>query len=154
MSEREHQIAILNRLALHENEPELHRLQQAIAEAEKEEKTVRHTAGFVAVIGLASAWFMGYSAIFVDNFFKIASNLPAQFLSVLSLGSLICLVAYLIYWCWHRAQTNRLYRRVSNLLLSITETRFQSIRRQFEPVIVPNQDTPDQASYSSSAQAA
>lgn len=148
MSERESQIAFIKKLAHYEDDTGLFELQEKIAVAEKEEKTVRTTAGLVALIGLTSAWGLGYCAVFLEGFFQNPTHLIVKFLAALSLGSFLCLLGFGGYWLWQRTIVNRHYQDVRKLLLALTETRFHSIRRQFVPVTVSYGDTPEDASSS------
>jgi hypothetical protein len=141
MSDRESHIAFIKRLALYQDDPELFALQERIAQAEREERTVRGSAALVGIIGLIAAWGLGYCAVFLDGFFQSPPHIVVKFLSALSLGCFLCLAAYSVYWIRHRAVINRLYHEIRTLLLTLTETRFHSIRRQFAPLVVPYRDT-------------
>lgn len=151
MSERESQIAFIKKLALYENDTTLFDLQEKIAQAEKEERTVRYTAGLVALIGLISAWGLGYCAVFIDGFFQSPGHFMVKFFAALSLGSLLSLFAFCGFWLWQRSLVNRLYQEVRKLLLSLNETRFHSIRRQFIPVTVSYMDTAESAPASTTS---
>ena len=142
MSDRELQIAFIKKLALHENDSGLFDLQEKIAQAEKEEKTVRYTASLVALIGFISMWGLGYCAVFFDGFLESKDHFLIKFFSALGLGSVLALAVFSGFWLWHRSVVNRLYSDVRKLLLSLTETRFHSVRRQFVPVTVPIVDSP------------
>ena len=118
MSERQKQINFLKVLIRHE-ESEQHRdLQDRIKKAEQDEKCIRRMLFLVFVVELLSLAGLGYSAVFHPNFFAYTTPFLVRLFSALGLGSLVCLVAFLGYWLWHRNMLNDLNEECRRVVLA------------------------------------
>ncbi|MBN2508298.1 MAG: hypothetical protein JXQ71_16585 [Verrucomicrobia bacterium] len=118
MSERQKQTVFLKRLLQREATEQQRQLQHSIARAEHDERCVSSAMRLVGVIGLLAFCGLGYEAVLVEDFFVNPSHLLTRLFGYVALGSALCWTAFLGYWLWHRALTNRLYEEGRRLLIS------------------------------------
>ena len=119
MSEREKQTRFLKELIRSEHCEELEGLQAQIIKAERDERCIRSALWLMLVLALLSAAGLGYSALFVREFFENATPAIVKVFSALVLASMICLVGFLGFWFWTRQICNRLYEDCRNLIISL-----------------------------------
>ena len=108
MSERQKQINFLKTLIRCEDSEQRRDLQDRIKKAEQDEKCIRRMMFLVIIVELLSLAGLGYSAVFHPNFFARTTPFLVRLFSALGLGSLICLLAFVGYWLWHRNMLNGL----------------------------------------------
>jgi|tagenome__1003787_1003787.scaffolds.fasta_scaffold20555244_2 hypothetical protein len=119
MSEREKQTRFLKELIRTECCDELESLKAQITKAERDERCIRSALWLMLVLALLSAAGLGYSAVFVREFFENATPAIVKVFSALVLASMICLVGFLGFWVWTRQICNRLYEDCRNLIISL-----------------------------------
>jgi|ERR1043166_1492945 hypothetical protein len=119
MSEREKQTRFLKELIRTEHCEELEALQSQITKAERDERCIRSAVWLMLVLALLSGAGLGYSAVFVREFFENATPVIVKIFSALVLASAICLVGFLGFWFWTREICNRLYEDCRNLIISL-----------------------------------
>jgi len=119
MSEREKQTRFLKELIRSENREELRELQTRITQAERDERCMRSALWLMFVLVLISAAGLGYSAVFVREFFDNTTPVIVKIFTALVMASSMCLVGFLGFWFWTRAICNRLYEECRNLIISL-----------------------------------
>ena len=119
MSEREKQTRFLKELIRTEDREELQELQARITQAERDERCIRSAVWLMFVLVLISGAGLGYSAVFVREFFDNTTPLVVKVFTALVMASFMCLVGFLGFWFWTRAICNRLYDECRNLIISL-----------------------------------
>jgi hypothetical protein len=119
MSEREKQSQFLKELIREEAPDASLELQNLIVKAERDEKCIGSAVRLVGFLALLATAGLGYSAVFVPQFFHNSTPLVVKFFTALVLACLICMVGFLGFWFWYRAICNRLYQDCRNLLISL-----------------------------------
>src|SRR5437763_1090689 len=109
MSEREKQTRFLKELIRSEDREELKELQARIAQAERDERCVRSAVWLMLILALISGACLGYSAVFVREFFENTTPLVVKLFTALVMASAMCLIGFVAFWLWARAICNRLY---------------------------------------------
>ncbi|HEY0455560.1 MAG TPA: hypothetical protein VGE41_04255 [Verrucomicrobiae bacterium] len=136
MSERKKQIAFLKHLIRGEQSEHCQRFEAQILRAEKEEKCMRCAVLWVIVMGLLALAGLGYSAVFLPDFWTTRPLMLIRFLTAMTLASALCLVFYAGLWFWYRANANRLHDEIRRYVLSGEQKN--SVPENILPV--PNQD--------------
>src|SRR6266550_9353255 len=108
MSKRKQQTAFLKALVLHGNAEEQARLQERMIRAERDEQCAWRALGLVTLLAVFSCCGICYSAVLVPQFFHNPSHLAVKVFCGLGLASLICAVAFLVFWVWCRASLNHI----------------------------------------------
>src|SRR3989454_41453 len=108
MSEREKQTRFLKELIRSEDHEELRALQTRITQAERDERCMRSAVWLMFIVALISGAGLGYSAVFVREFFDNTTPLVVKLFTALVMASFMCLVGFLGFWFWTRAICNRL----------------------------------------------
>jgi len=119
MTEREKQSWFLKELIRSEDRAELQELEAQIAKAERDEQCIRSAVWLMFVLALVSGAGLGYSAVFVREFFENATPLIVKIFTALVLASVMCMVGFLGFWAWTRAICNRLYEQCRKLIISL-----------------------------------
>lgn len=126
MSERQKQISFLKVLIRCEDSDKCRDLQERIKRAEQDEKCIRRMLLLVITVELLSLAGLGYSAVFHPNFFAATTPFLVRLFSALGLGSLVCLVAFLGYWIWHRSMLNDLNEECRRAVLATLDSQSHS----------------------------
>ena len=101
---------------------ECRRLESRIAKVQRDERCVQRASSFVAVFaGLITA-FLGYEAIFEQDFLIGQYPFAIRLLYELGLASLISLVAFAGLWMIYRMRLNRLRKECGLLVTKLTES--------------------------------
>ena len=119
MSERKKQSQFLKELIRTEAPEGCLELENLIVKAERDEKCIGSAVRLVGFLALLAIAGLGYSAVFVPQFFHNSTPLVVKFFTALMLASLICMVGFLGFWFWYRAICNRLYQECRNLIMSM-----------------------------------
>lgn len=83
------------------------------------------SAVFLAfILGLLSASGLGYSVVFLPEFFQNNTPMAVRVFSALLLASAICLLAFMALWYWYRAVTNALHNEGREFV--IRQQKFQA----------------------------
>ena len=151
MSERKKQSEFLMQLIQYEGEDSLYDLQEKIHEAEKQEKCVTTALRLVLVVGLIAISGLGYTVVFLQDFFYNPSNIFIRIFSAIGLGSAICLVAFAGCWFWYRSNVNHLYNQGRDLIVHVMASRDldPGFLQETSLNSVSNQDTEIQSSVTS-----
>ena len=115
----------------HECEP-CRELQRRITKAERDEHCMRSAVGLTFLLGLLSASGLGYSVIFVSEFFQNTTPMAVRVFSALLLASAICLLAFMALWYWYRSVSNALYNEGREFI--ILQQKFQSFSHLAGPL--------------------
>ena len=92
----------------HECEP-CRELQARIIKAERDEHCMRSAVGLAFLLGLLSASGLGYSLVFVPEFFQNPAPMAVRAITALLMASAICLLAFMALWYWYRGVSNALH---------------------------------------------
>src|SRR5881296_2432198 len=100
MSERQKQTQFLRELMCSHECNHCRELQGRIIKAERDEHCMRSAVRLAFVLGLLSASGLGYSVVFLPEFFQNNTPMPVRVFSALLLASAICLLAFMALWYW------------------------------------------------------
>ena len=118
MSERQKHTEFLRELMRsHECDP-CRELQCRIIKAERDEHCMRSAVGLAFVLGLLAASGLGYSVVFLPEFFQNNTPMVVRLFSALLLASGICLLAFMALWCWYRSVSNALHNEGREFIVS------------------------------------
>ena len=121
MSERQKQTEFLRELMRsHECNP-CRELQRRIIRAERDEHCMRSAVGLAFVLGLLAASGLGYSVVFLPEFFQNNTPMVVRLFSALLLASGICLLAFMALWCWYRSVSNAIHHEGREFIISRQE---------------------------------
>src|SRR5256885_10178311 len=121
MSERQKETEFLRELMRsHECDP-CRDLQSRIIKAERDEHCMRSAVGLAFVLGLLAASGLGYSVVFLPEFFQNNTPMVVRLFSALLLASGICLLAFMALWCWYRSVSNALHDEGRQFIISRQE---------------------------------
>jgi hypothetical protein len=138
MSKRKKQTEFLKALVLHGNTEEQDRLQHRMIRAERDEQCAWRALWLVAVLALFSGCGICYSAVLVPHFFHNSSHVAVKFFCGLGLGSLICAVAFLVFWACCRAALNHIQEECRRFILATLEPSYlMSSLRAPAPYVLP-----------------
>jgi hypothetical protein len=128
MSKRKQQTAFLKALVLHGNMEEQERLQQRMIRAERDEQCAWRALGLVAVLALFSGFGICYSAVLIPHFFHNSSHVAVKVFCGLGLASLICAVAFLVFWVCCRAALNHIQEECRRSIMATLEPSYLKAR--------------------------
>jgi|YelNatPaOPRAMG01_1025707.scaffolds.fasta_scaffold06989_7 uncharacterized membrane protein YcjF (UPF0283 family) len=125
MSEHSKETAFLKRLMALDDCAERRLLEARLDAAERNDQLVRRAMlGVGLLLGLSVAG-LSYSAILLPDFPFNRSQLVLKVFLVLTLGSALCLAAYMCMWIRCRRFLNRLRDECRRVLETTLETRLQ-----------------------------
>lgn len=101
----------------HECDP-CRELQGRIIKAQRDEHCMRSAVGLAFVLGLLAASGLGYSVVFLPEFFQNNTPMIVRMFSALLLASGICLLAFMALWCWYRSVSNALQNEGREFIIS------------------------------------
>src|SRR3954468_117681 len=119
MSEREKQTRFLKDLIAAEDSEQCRDLQARLSKAEQDEKCIRSAVRLILLLAGLSIAGLGYSAVFVPQFFHSSTPWVVKFFTALVLASLICLAGFSGFYLWYRAICNRLCQECRNLIMAL-----------------------------------
>jgi len=119
MSERDKQNLFFRELMQSQSSERCRNLAVRINDAGREERTIRLAIGWAFFIALLSSAGLGYSAVFVRDFFDSATPLSVQVFAVILMASLIFLLGVLVFWFSFRRACNGLYHECRNLIVAV-----------------------------------
>ena len=128
MSERQKECDFLKALMLYEDTEERRRLDEKISKAERDEKCVWRVLVLVLVLELISFAGLGYSAVFMPEFFHNTKPLLVKLFCTLGLSAAICLLVFGGYWLWHREVLNGLHEECRRVIKAALEDRYKASR--------------------------
>ena len=115
--------AFLRLLIAYDNGAESRRLQDRLAQAERDERCIRRAVLLMGVLFLLSVAGLSYCAILVPEVFRNSRHIVLRSLCDLGLGSLISQVAFLGYLFWHRAVVSHLHGECRHLVLALAQSQ-------------------------------
>lgn len=116
MSERQRQSVFFRELMQSQSSEKCRDLAARIGDAEREERVLRMAISWAFFIALLSSAGLGYSAVFVREFFDNATPISVQVFAVVLMASLIFLLGVLLYWLSFRRACNGLYHECRTLI--------------------------------------
>ncbi len=126
MSERQKQCDFMKALMLYEDTEERRRLEAKISKAERDEKCVWRVLFLVLVLELISFAGLGYSAVFMPEFFQNTKPLLVKLFCTLGLSAAICLLVFGGYWLWHREVLNGLHEECRRVIRAALDDRYKA----------------------------
>jgi hypothetical protein len=119
MSEREKQTRFLKELIRSQDSEECRALVTRLNKAEQDENCIRSAVRLICLLAGLSIAGLGYSAVFVPQFFHSATPWVVKFFTALVLASLICLTGFMGFYFWYRGICNRLCHECRNLIIAL-----------------------------------
>ena len=113
-------------LMLYEDTEERRRLEERISKAESDEKCVWRVLFLVLVLELVSFAGLGYSAVFMPEFFQNTKPLLVKLFCTLGLSAAICLLVFGGYWLWHREVLNGLHEECRRVIRAALDGRYKA----------------------------
>jgi hypothetical protein len=100
---------ILAHCIRHDSSGELHRGEDRIRHAERQERCLRRAMGLMTILGLFATFGLGYSVILLYELPAYYARILNHVLTVVGLASLTSLVFFAGYWllCRHRLSAQR-----------------------------------------------
>jgi hypothetical protein len=136
MTEYRKQATFLKNLLAYSDSEEQSRLQERLAQAEKNEHCLIcacRLVGLIALFGLAG---LGYSAVLLPEFFNNSSHFLVQFFCALGLGSSMCLLVFVCLWLYYRGSVNRIHEECRRIITKMLQARLVLPEQAFEPAIM------------------
>ena len=141
MSERQKQASFLKHL-LSSGETEAHRvLEQRIASAERDVRSMRSACKLVGLAALFALAGLGYCAVLLPEFFDNATPLAVRLLRAFALA---CGLSFLGFWfmsLWYRGLLHRLHDEARRLVRHCLLARPRSAAPQSTLLVVQEGDT-------------
>jgi hypothetical protein len=122
MNEQQNEAELLIRVIAFDDTDECRRLEEEIAKVQRDERCVQRAASFVAVFGALIAAFLGYEAVFEQNFLIGQYPFAIRLMYELGLASLICLAAFACLWMTYRMRLSRLRKECGPLVTKLPES--------------------------------
>jgi hypothetical protein len=122
MNEQQNEAELLVRVIGFDDTVECRRLEEEIAKVQRDERCVQRAASFVAVFAALIAAFLGYEAVFEQNFLFGQYPFVIKLMYELGLASLISLVAFAGLWMLYRMRLNRLRKECGLLVTKLPES--------------------------------
>lgn len=123
MSEHQRNTTFLRQVILYDDTAECHKLEERIAQDQRDERCVRRAICLVALLTALAVAGLSYAAIFLPDFPEKNSHFIIKISAVLGLASLICLPAFLGYWGAYRRKSGRSREECRRLATRLLETR-------------------------------
>jgi len=140
MTEYRKQAAFLKNLLAYSDHEEHLRLQEQLAQAEKNERCLLGACRLVGLIAGSGLAGLGYSAVLLPEFFHSSSHFLVQFFSALLLGSSMCLLVFVGLWLYYRGSVNRIHEECRRAICKMLEARLLVPENPFQPAIVEDPD--------------
>src|SRR5438445_7452309 len=121
MSKRKKQTDFLKVLILHGNIEERAQLQERMNKAERDEQCAWRALWLVGLLAVFSCCGIGYSAVFIPEFFQNSSSVVVKIFFGLGLASAICAVAFFGFWLWCRGVLNRSHEDCRRFIMATLE---------------------------------
>ena len=145
MSERQKQTEFLRQLMRSHECDHCRELQRRIHKAERDERCVRSAVALALLLALLAASGLGYSVIFVPEFFQSPAPMSVRVFTALLLTSGICLTSFMALCWWYRGVSNNVYNECREFIIS--HQKFHSpappVTRSFSPDAPEGAFTPD-----------
>jgi formate hydrogenlyase subunit 3/multisubunit Na+/H+ antiporter MnhD subunit len=119
MSERQQQSLFFRQLMQSQSSEQCRDLAARIGHAEREERIIRLAIGWAFFIALLSSAGLGYSAVFVRDFFDNARPVSVHVFAVILMASLIFLLGLFVFWLSFRRACNGLYHECRSLIVNL-----------------------------------
>ena len=126
MTERDRQTEFLMRLLVLADSKAEGDLQARIQQAHHDEKCIRFAFTLVGLIGGFAIAGLGYCAVLHPEFLENSTPTLVKIFCAIGLGSVICMIVFLVCWLWYRNTSNRLYEECRRLVLETIHARLKS----------------------------
>ena len=123
VSEHERDTAFLRQCILYDDSIERGKVEERIAQVQRDERCVRRAAWLMAHLTALSAAGFAYGAVLQDNFLYGESQFVIRLICELGLASLISLVAFMGLLMAYRKELNRLREQCRRLATTLLESR-------------------------------
>jgi hypothetical protein len=117
--------AFLRQLIANEPSEESRRLQDRLAQADRDDKCLRRAVFLMVVLFLLSVAGLTFCAILLPEVFRNSRHFVLRSLCDLGIGSLISQVVFLGYLFWHRAVVSSLHRECRLLVLALARSQLK-----------------------------
>ncbi len=121
------QTAFLRQCLLYDDTSERHKLEESIAQLQGKERCVRRAMWLMALFGALALAGLCYAAVFLAEFPLNVSQFTMQlFVKILcatALGSLICLVSFLVLGALYRKELHHRREECRRLVSNLLESR-------------------------------
>lgn len=126
MTERDKQTEFLMRLLVLADSKAEGDLYARIQQAHHDEKCVRFAFSLVGLIGGFAVAGLGYCAVLHPEFLDNSTPTLVKIFCAVGLGSLICMIVFLVCWLWYRNISNKVYDECRRLLMDVIPSRLKS----------------------------
>ena len=127
MSEHQRETAFLRRCLRYGDSAEHEALDKKIAEIQRDERCVRRALWLLALLAALAITGLGYAAVFLEDFpgrmSRFATRFIVQLFCALSLGSLICIPAFLGLRIVYRMKLDQRREDCRRLVTKLLESR-------------------------------
>jgi len=123
MTEYQRETAFLRQCILYDDTGECHKLEENIAQAQRNESCLRRAMGLMALLTALSMAGLCYSAIFLTDHPQDMSPFIRKVFCALGLGSLICLVSFVGLGVANRKELDQRREECRRLAAKLLETR-------------------------------
>jgi hypothetical protein len=123
MSEHQRHTAFLKRLVSYGDTPACKNLVERLANAERDERSVRRKMSGLIALTLISLIGLGYLKLFVPDHYVYTWHVLVRIFSVLGLGSVIGLATFAGCWFWCRKLLNSLRDEARSLVQPVLEEK-------------------------------
>ena len=127
MNEHERQTAFLRQCLLYDDTAERHKLEERIAELQRDEICVRRAVWLMALFAALAMAGLGYAAVFEADYplnpSQFATRFVIKVLGALGAGSLICLLAFLGLGAVYRKELDQRREQCRRLATKLMEFR-------------------------------
>jgi hypothetical protein len=141
MSEHQKETAFLRQCIGYDDTGERHRLEERITQLQRDERIVRRAVWLMALLAALAMAGLGYASVFMEghplNVSHWTTLMPVKALSVLGVGSLLCLVVFLALGVGFRKELDRRREDCRRLALKVLESRFGQARVTAPPAAAP-----------------
>lgn len=125
---------------LYDDTAERQQLEERITQVERNEHCVRRAVWLVGQLLLLAIAGLAFGAVLLDEFPQNRSHLIIKAFCALGLGSLICLLAYVVLWVVYRRELTRGREQSCQLVAKILESRLGKPRTMPLPGVVKEQE--------------
>ena len=122
MSEHQSETAFLRQIILFENSDEGRKLEQKIAQVQREQRCVNRAAALVALLTALGLAAVGYGVFLQENFLY-ELDLVLRLISEFGLASLICLLGFLFLSLGRQRRLKELRAECRRLISRVVESR-------------------------------
>lgn len=124
--EHKTQAAFLQALIAYEDGEASHELQEKLAKAERDRKSIRRAMLFMVTLFILSLAGLSYCALLVPEVFSNSTPFLTKSLIILGLASLISQLEFFGYLLWHRGAVNRLHKECRHRALLLVQSRLKA----------------------------